>query len=289
MKFDDLARGTVFGGLQNGLAQTQAELNELLSKFSASYNFSDATLSKAMGQGVGRKTEAIMRKTFEEFCKEHSIDPAAALHSGRGEGLVKRRKKEDLPPMLAGAWLFVQYRGKRITAGQMVAPRDFRTAVLKYGRLEKAGKRVDMFGESTRWVGHVNQIDSKLHYFLSEDERDFPEVAYLIMLRPFEKDLSHGGIILGVARGEQDRESFPIYSSVAMLKPIPQDLIADDDKKSSASEVEFLRAHFVGYFKGKSASKKPKKVQSFLASAFVEFEELAKRKNNYGDRIFVRF
>lgn len=141
---------------------------------------------------------------------------------------------EALPAALRGAWLMVQYRGRRTTSSRQEFPSlDYRIAVLVYGADDKKNKRYfEIVGEQTFWRGSAWLLHEQVYFWADELERPaVKEALSMIMFKiDTDDDTDHHGILVSVAHGGPKGTGYPILASRVLLyrKPVTFGKIASE-------------------------------------------------------------
>jgi len=293
--------------VQAHLGCTQERLFEsLLGCAAAKETFVLSTFSDVMNgkRNRSRKADQIA-KALEVYARTNNLDINQIMSDHPSLRDVPREHGDrKVPDECRGAWLLVQFRGKRKARKDVVATPDYRVAVLVYGADDGVWRKFELIGESTRWEGRVSMhpSDNLLFYTAHEVQRTgVQEWVRLLMHGTFggSDHADHHGIVLGIGRGNHDAPDFPIYASRALLIRIENEhekqLVSPLDK----SEIAALRK-YCGYISPSDSVAPDAAVSDYDHVLTAErkraircFEErggpTVEAQGNFGDRIFVRF
>jgi hypothetical protein len=178
--------------------------------------------TQAMNHDIWPKGTARIAATM---AAAHKCAKEFGLSQDDIDKLIQRSAPEEkptqLPRTLKGAWIMVQFRGRRITASpSKVPPLDYRIAVLVYGADDANNKRYfEIVGEQTFWEGTARLLHEQVYF--SADEMERPEVKEALSMIMFkidtDDDTDHHGILLSVAHGGPKDMGYPILASRVLL------------------------------------------------------------------------
>lgn len=257
------------------------------------------TLTEALKGDWPPRKGAVIERVMRAYAQELGVDLARLAHDQRS---VTRNRTEptgrNLPEYLKGAWLLIQYRGKRKRINDDHADNDVRVAVLIYGDdTTKGARSIKIIGLSTIWNGSVeaHPRDDLLTYSASEIRRtDIEESIHMVMHTTYGGGTiaDHSGIILGIGRGESDVPHYPIYASRVLLWRIKNEKERQMTVSVEDAEIERLK-QYCGYFPFPTGTVPSAENHDPLINERTEaidrFADRQGRQGNYGDRIFVRF
>jgi hypothetical protein len=179
-------------------------------------------ISQAIKKGVWPKDSARIAATMTaayECAKEYGLSKDE-IDRLIAEDEPSQEKLTALPKTLKGAWIMVQFRGRRITPRQEFPPLDYRIAVLVYGMDDESNKRYfEIIGEETFWQGKAWLLHEQVYFWADEIKRpDVKEALAMILFKiDTDADIDHHGILVSVAHGGPRGPGYPILASRVLL------------------------------------------------------------------------